>query len=107
MKEAGVKEAGVKGYLFAEVEVTDPETYKQYMPLAGAAIAAYGGRFVIRGGDPEVVEGGRRAKRCVFVEFESVERLKEFYHSAQYQAAAAIRQRASTGHVYLLSGTPE
>jgi uncharacterized protein (DUF1330 family) len=97
---------GMKGYLFAEIEITDPETYKQYMPLAAAAIAAFGGRFLIRGGDPDVVEGGRGVKRTVLVEFESIARTREFYHSPQYQAAAAVRQRASTGHVYLLTGAP-
>jgi uncharacterized protein (DUF1330 family) len=95
----------MKGYLFAEIEITDPETYKQYRPLAAAAIAAFGGRFLIRGGDPEVMEGGRNPKRTVLVEFESIERAREFYHSAQYQAAASVRKRASNGHVYLMTGT--
>jgi uncharacterized protein (DUF1330 family) len=94
----------MKGYLFAEIEVTDPEAYQQYMPLAAAAIAAFGGRFLIRGGNPEVVEGGPSPKRTVLVEFESIERAREFYRSPQYQAAAAVRQRASNGHVYLLTG---
>lgn len=94
----------MKGYLFAEIEITDPGTYKRYMPLAGAAIAAFGGRFLIRGGDPEVVEGGRSVKRTVLVEFESIARARAFYHSPQYQAAAAIRNKASKGHVYLLTG---
>ena len=96
----------MKGYLFAEIAITDPETYQQYMPLAAAAIAAFGGRFLIRGGDADVVEGGREVKRTVLVEFESIERAREFYHSPQYQAAAEVRQRASTGHVYLLTGAP-
>ncbi len=94
----------MKGYLFAEIEITDPEAYKQYMPLAAAAIAAFGGRFLIRGGEPDVVEGGRNVKRAVLVEFASIERARAFYHSPQYQAAAAVRQKASTGHVYLLTG---
>src|SRR5574337_1457170 len=79
----------MKGYLFAEIEIIDPETYKQYMPLAAAAIAAFGGRYLVRGGDPEVLEGDRNTKRVVVLEFETIERARAFYHSAQYQAAAS------------------
>lgn len=95
----------MKGYLFAEIEITDPETYRQYMPLAAAAIAAFGGRYLVRGGDPEVLEGDRNTKRVVVLEFETIERAREFYHSAQYQAAAAVRRKCSRGHVCLLHGT--
>ena len=94
----------MKGYLFAEIEITDPETDKQYTPFAAAAIAAFGGRFLIRGGDSAVMEGGRDSKRTALVEFENIECTREFYHSAQYQAAASVRKRGSNRHVCLLAG---
>ena len=46
-----------KGYLFAEIEITDPEIYRHYMPRVEAAVAAYGGRFIVRGGDMRVARG--------------------------------------------------
>jgi uncharacterized protein (DUF1330 family) len=93
-----------KGYIVAEVEVTDPETYERYRPMASAAVAAFGGRFLVRGGDPHVLEGDRSPKRVVVLEFESPERAEEFYRSPQYQEALAVRQRASRAHLYLLKG---
>ena len=54
-----------KGYIDAELEVTDPALFETYRPLAAASIAAFGGRYVVRGGDPKVLEGdGRRARCC-------------------------------------------
>ncbi len=94
-----------KGYIYAEVEVTDPELYAGYQPKAAAAIAAFGGRYLVRGGDPQVVEGDRPPKRAVILEFDSPERAREFYHSPQYQEALAIRQKASTAHLVMLNGT--
>lgn len=94
----------MKAYLLAEIEVTDLETYKQYMPLAAAAIAAFGGRYLVRGGDAQLLEGEDVPRRTVLLEFESFERAQEFFHSPQYQAAAAIRRRCSRGRIVLLPG---
>ncbi|GGG39729.1 hypothetical protein GCM10010964_29120 [Caldovatus sediminis] len=93
-----------KGYIFAEIEVTDPATYEQYRPLAAAAIAAHGGRYLVRGGEPRALEGDRSPKRVVVLEFDSPEQAEAFYRSPQYQEALAIRQRSSKGHLYLLTG---
>jgi uncharacterized protein (DUF1330 family) len=93
-----------KGYVFAEVEVTDPAAYDQYRPLAAASIAAFGGRYAVRGGDPQVLEGAPGAARFVLLEFDSPERAREWYNSPQYQAALPHRLRASKGRVVLLSG---
>ena len=56
-----------KGYFFAEIEITDPEIYRHYMPLAEAAVAAYGGRYIVRGGDMRVREGIRPVCRAVIL----------------------------------------
>ncbi|WP_237214232.1 DUF1330 domain-containing protein [Falsiroseomonas oryziterrae] len=93
-----------KGYVVAEIDVTDPETYRQYMPLAQAAIAAHGGRYVVRGGDPQALEGERAPQRFVVLEFDSREKAEAFYRSAQYQEAAAVRLRSSNSRVFLLTG---
>ena len=94
----------MKGYILAEIEVTDPETYKQYMPLAAAAIAAFGGRYLVRGGEVQPLEGDYDPRRTVLIEFDSPEQARAFYYSAQYQEAVAIRRRCSRGRLVLFSG---
>jgi uncharacterized protein (DUF1330 family) len=93
-----------KGYVYAEIQVTDPAAYERYRPLAAASIAAFGGRYVVRRGDPQVLEGGKDVRLVVILEFDSRERAMEWYNSAQYQAAKAIRVSAANTHVVLLSG---
>ncbi len=93
-----------KGYVYAEVEVTDPELYATYSPKAAAAIAAFGGRYLVRGGNAEVIEGDRPVRRAVILEFDSPARAREFYHSQQYQEALAIRRRASRADLVMLEG---
>jgi len=91
-----------KGYFFAEIEITDPEIYRHYMPLAEAAVAAYGGRSIVRGGDMRVLEGNRPVRRAVILD--SLQQAEAFYRSPQYQEALALRLQSSTGHAYLLTG---
>ena len=94
----------MKGYVLAEVEVTDPAAYERYRPLAAAAIAALGGRYLVRGGAAERVEGERPPHRFVVLEFDSPERAREWYFSDQYQADKALREQAARSHVFLLNG---
>ena len=92
-----------KSYFFAEIEINDPAIYRHYMPLAEAAVAAYGGRSIVRGGDMGVLEGNRPVRRAVILEFDSPQQAEAFYHSPQYQEALALRLQSSTGHAYLLT----
>ncbi len=93
-----------KGYVLAEVEVTDSALFETYRPLASASIAAFGGRYLVRGGDPQVFEGDRPPRRMVLLEFDSPERATEWYRSPQYQQALAIRERCAKTHMMLLNG---
>ncbi|MGE3325807.1 MAG: DUF1330 domain-containing protein [Acidimicrobiia bacterium] len=95
--------SGPAGYLIAEIEVSDPELYADYIPLAGVTVAAHGGRFIVRGGETVDLEGNA-PKRFVVIEFPSLERARTWYDSAEYQEAAAIRQAASTGRLFLVEG---
>ena len=74
-------------YFIAEVEVTNPEGYEPYRALAGASIAQYGGRFVVRGGKAELIEGGPEPKRVVVTEFADAAAARRWYNSPEYQAA--------------------
>ena len=92
------------GYVIADVTVTDPETYADYRALTPGSIAAFDGRFLVRGGEHEVIAGGWQPGRLVLLEFESPARAAAWYDSPAYVEARAIRQRASTGHMVHLEG---
>lgn len=87
-------------YVIAETDITDPEQYARYMAASPAAIAEGGGRFVVRGGDVEVLEGDWRPPRLVVLEFDDVEAARRWYDSAQYRAVRALREGA--GHVNMV-----
>ncbi|MDH4144147.1 MAG: DUF1330 domain-containing protein [Acidimicrobiia bacterium] len=91
-------------YIIGEVEVTDPEAYAPYMPKAQASIEAAGGRYVVRGGDVDSLEGAPPAGRIVVLEFESMDAARAWYHGAEYQAALPLRQAASNGRLFLVDG---
>ena len=92
------------GYVIADVTVTDPETYADYRALTPGSIAAFEGRFLVRGGEHEVIAGGWQPGRLVLLEFDSPARAAAWYDSPAYVEARAIRQRASTGHMVHLEG---
>lgn len=92
-------------YLLAEASVTDPVAYETYKQLAQTAIAQYGGRYLVRGGASEVLEGGwGKPPRLVVVEFESVEQAKKFYDSPEYRAARAARKEAADMNMLVVQG---
>jgi uncharacterized protein (DUF1330 family) len=91
-------------YLIAEVEVTDPAAYEGYKKLTPAAIAAYGGKFLVRGGAIDSKEGGWNPSRLVVVEFASMEQARKFYDSPEYAPALAIRRAASRSRLILAEG---
>ena len=91
-------------YVIADVKIEDPVQYEDYRKMVPATIAAYGGRFIARGGQTEVLEGEWRPNRVVIIEFESVERAKAWWASEEYRAARELRQRTSTGSLIVVEG---
>ncbi|HVG29365.1 MAG TPA: DUF1330 domain-containing protein [Pyrinomonadaceae bacterium] len=91
-------------YVVVEIEVLDAETYETYKQLAPPAIAAYGGRYLVRGGAVETLEGGWSPKRFVIVEFPSVERAKAWWGSGEYERAKALRQQSSRTEMIVAEG---
>ncbi|MGH7110244.1 MAG: DUF1330 domain-containing protein [Stellaceae bacterium] len=91
-------------YLIADVEVTDPAGYEPYRPLAAASIARFGGRFLVRGGGAELLEGAPAPNRTVVIEFPDIETARRWYRSEEYQRALKIRQAASRGRLILVEG---
>ena len=91
-------------YLVADIEVTDPDAYAEYRRTVGESIAAFGGRFLARGGTTETLEGNWLPKRLVIVEFPTMERLQSWYASPEYAPALALRQRASVSSLVMTEG---
>ena len=91
-------------YIVARVSVHDMKQYKKYMALTPAAIEAFGGKFIARGGEVITLEGPKEERRVVLLEFPDIESAKAFYDSEQYQTAKALREGAAAGSFILLEG---
>ena len=92
-----------KGYWIAHVDVNDPEGYKGYVAAAKIAFDKYGANFLARGGACEATEGKGRARNVV-IEFPSLKAAQDCYHSPEYQAAKAIRQKFADAEMVLVEG---
>jgi uncharacterized protein (DUF1330 family) len=92
-------------YLMGEIEVTDPALYEEYRRQVLPVVTQYGGRFVVRGGQVEPLEGGWSPKRFVAVEFPSMAQAQKWYRSAEYAPLIALRQKASRGRFILVDGS--
>src|SRR2546423_15688371 len=91
-------------YVIVEIEIHDSVAYEEYKKLTPASIAAYDGKFIIRGAKTEPLEGNWEPQRIVVLEFPSKERAKEWWASKEYAPANAIRQRASKTKMLLVEG---
>ena len=91
-------------YVLAEIEITNPEGYKEYTAAVPATIAQDGGKFLVRGGSVEVLEGDWPARRRVLLEFPSLEAAKRWWDSPEYEKPLAMRRANSNGRLLLLEG---
>lgn len=91
-------------YVICTIDVHDAEQYKQYATRAGAAVAKHGGRFIVRGGKFEVLEGEFDAQRVVVLEFPDVETVKRFYASPEYDEARQYRLAVSDFNAIVVEG---
>jgi len=82
-------------YIIVDMKVSDPEQYKQYMAEAPAAVKAFGGEYLVRGGKFEVMEGNWQPARIAMLRFPSFEQAKAFYDDQMYRAARAKRAGAT------------
>ena len=89
-------------YLVVDIDVTDPAQFEEYKKLAPVAIGKYGGRYLIRGGAYEVIEGDWKPQRLTVVEFESMEKGKAFYNSPEYTEAKKLREGLAEINVTLV-----
>ena len=92
-----------KGYLIAAIRVHDQEGYERFRAASGGAIAAYGGRVLVRNSHPERREG-KLDGITIVIEFESLEAARRFYESPEYTAARALREKAAETDLLLVDG---
>jgi uncharacterized protein (DUF1330 family) len=91
-------------YYIVEVDVHDPAGFEEYRQKVPATIERYGGRYLVRGGPHQTIEGDWRPKRIVVVEFPSTLQAKRWYESEEYKPLKALRLRTATGHIVLVEG---
>jgi len=97
----------MSAYVLVDIEITDPAGYEEYKKLAPASLAAYNGKFKVRGGAWEIMEGHPTPGRLVILEFPSLDRARAWWNSADYADAKAIRQRTARTHMILVEGVDE
>ena len=92
------------GYVILDLEIFDQKELEEYKKLAPASITAYNGNFIVRGGQIIHLEGEWSPERIVIIEFPTVERAKEWYHSEMYTEASVFRNRAAKTKMLILEG---
>jgi uncharacterized protein (DUF1330 family) len=93
-------------YVIVDMAVTDPVQIEEYRRQAGASVAVMGGKFLVRGGKTEVLDGDWKPQRIVVIEFPSMEQAKLWRLSPEYGKACEIRDRAAQTRMILVEGNP-
>jgi len=91
-------------YIIVEIEILDRVGYEEYKKLAGATVEKYGGKYIVRGGKTEVLEGDWQPKRIVVLEFESAQRAKDWLNSEEYRDPRKMRHRTARTNMILVEG---
>jgi len=91
-------------YVIADITVKDPETYAEYRKQVPATVTKHGGRFLVRGGAHDALEGDWRPGRVVVIEFPDMAAARAWYASQEYGPLIKLRQSASTGSILLVDG---
>ena len=94
----------MSAYVIVEIEIVDPVGYEEYKKLAGATVEKYGGKYIVRGGKTEVFEGDWDPKRIVVLQFESMERAKEWLNCEEYRELRKMRHRTAKTKMIVVEG---
>jgi len=94
------------GYLLVEINVKDPEGFKEYADKATKTVEQYGGKFIILGGKTQTIEGPDPNGAFVVIKFDSVSAADKWLRSPEYSAVKGIRHRTADSRQYLVEGLP-
>jgi uncharacterized protein (DUF1330 family) len=93
-------------YVINDMDITDPQRFEEYKRLSPPTVAAYGGRFLARGGEVTALEGGWQPRRLVMLEFPSVEQAQAWLNSPEYAPARTLRQLSANSRMVVIDGMP-
>jgi uncharacterized protein (DUF1330 family) len=94
----------MSAYVIVEIDVQDPADYEEYKKQAHATVVAKGGKYIVRGGKTEVLEGDWQPKRIVVLEFPSMDRAKEWFDCEEYREPRQLRRRSARTNMILVEG---
>ena len=94
-------------YVILQITVDNPEQYSEYMKMGPPTVSLYGGKYLVRGGKVETVEGDWQPPRLVMLEFESVDKARAWINSPEYAPARAIRHQAARTQAIIVEGVPQ
>jgi uncharacterized protein (DUF1330 family) len=94
----------MSAYVIVEIDIIDPVGYEEYKKLAGATVEKYGGKYIVRGGRAETLEGDWNPKRIVVLEFESMQRAKDWLNCAEYREPRKMRHRTAETKMIVVEG---
>lgn len=91
-------------YIIVDLEITEPVEYEDYKQQAGATVEKYGGKYIVRGGPCETLEGDWNPKRVVVLEFENADQAKAWLNSPEYAEPRKMRHRTARTRMILVEG---
>ena len=91
-------------YIIVEIEITDPAGYEEYKKQAADTVFKYGGKYIVRGGNAEVLEGNWKPKRIVILEFPTVARAKEWLNCEEYREPRKLRHHTAKSNMLVIEG---
>ena len=94
----------MSAYVIVDIQVTDPVGYEEYKKLAPPIVAAYGGKYLARGGKTETLEGDWSPSRLVILQFESNEQAKQWLNSPEYSEARKMRHQTANSKMVVIEG---
>jgi uncharacterized protein (DUF1330 family) len=94
----------MSAYVIVEIDIVDPAGYEEYKQLAGATVERYGGKYIVRGGAVETLEGNWKPKRIVVLQFDSMQRAKEWLNCEEYREPRKMRHRTARKRMVVVEG---
>ena len=91
-------------YVIVDIQVHDPAKFEDYKKIGPPSIAAYGGKYLARGGATEILDGTWKPERCVLIEFPNMERAREWYNSKEYAEGIKVRHASAKSQFLLVEG---
>jgi len=92
------------GYILMDLEITDPDGFREYIKLAGPSVSQYGGKVLVGGAFSDILDGDWKPRRLSIAAFDSVEQVKRWYDSPEYAPAKALRLKVANAKVIVVPG---